>query len=182
MRMFLDQSECELRRFGQGGTTVTGLIPGRVPVHQSMTTTLPTDFLYRFRNYVQHVGLPLSIWSISISLVQSEELVRRAVSGELLPSDVAGVDAKDITILLGESPTNLVRNFDSWSTVKADLECLTTEIDLSEQISYRFRVSDTDSSGTPRTVQRRTLGRRECLHRDSRGSRRLCESSTACED
>ena len=137
MRMFLDQSECELKRLDKADNG------NRYDTWKSACSSEYDDyfayrFLYRFRNYVQHVGLPLSIWDISISLAQSEELLRRAFSGEALPDDLGGIDAKVITILLGESPTDLVSNFDSWSTVKADLESLTTEIDLSEQIHVIF--------------------------------------------
>ncbi|MDE0437653.1 MAG: hypothetical protein OXJ36_04560 [bacterium] len=137
MRMFLDQSECELKRLDKVDNG------NRYFAWKSACSSEYDDyfayrFLYRFRNYVQHVGLPLSNWDISISLAHSEELVRRASSGELLLDDVSGADAKVITILLGESPTDLVRNFNRWSTVKADLQSLTVEIDLAEQIHIVF--------------------------------------------
>ena len=38
------------------------------------------------------------------------------------------------SVFLGESPASLVSSFDSWSTVRTELEALNTPIDLSEQI------------------------------------------------
>ena len=133
MRMFLDQSELKLKRLDKadGG--------GRFRTWKTACSSEYDDyfayrFLYKFRNYVLHVGLPLSTWNISVSLEQSEELVRLSLSGES-PLDHVG-DSPELTvqILLGESPSDLIKNYDDWSTVKTELESLTTEIDLSEQI------------------------------------------------
>ena len=71
-------------------------------------------FLYRFRNYIQHVGLPLSMSELSGHRDEDGNLVGR--------------------VLLGESPSHLVTAYDRWSTVGPELAALTTSIDLSEQI------------------------------------------------
>ena len=48
--------------------------------------------------------------------------------------------SKDFTLEEGTQPTfpRRARNFDGWSNVKAELEALTTEIDLSEQLHVVF--------------------------------------------
>ena len=133
MRMFLDQSELVLKRLDKadGG--------GRFRTWKTVCSSEYEDyfayrFLYKFRNYVLHVSLPLSTWNISISLEQSEKLVRLSLSGESPLDHVGDSDGLTVQILLGESPSDLIKNYDDWSTVKAELESLTTEIDLSEQI------------------------------------------------
>lgn len=133
MRMFLDQSEGELKRLDKADNG------SRYSLWHRACTSEYDDyfayrFLYKFRNYVQHVGLPLSSGSISVSLAHPEEVARRVRAGETAQDDQSA-DAMVVKILLGESPTDLVRNYDSWSaSVRADLQSLTTEIDLSEQI------------------------------------------------
>ena len=134
MRMFLDQSEAELKRLDKadGGN--------RFPAWKKVCSSEYDDyfayrFLYRFRNYVQHVGLPLSIWNISVSLRRSDELVSRAVAGESPLDHMSAEEELVVQILLGESPTDLIVNYDGWpAALKAELASLTTEIDLSEQI------------------------------------------------
>ena len=133
MRMFLDQSELELKRLDKadGG--------GRFRTWKTVCSSEYDDyfayrFLYKFRNYVLHVGLPLSTWNISVSLAQSKKLIRLSLAGESPLDHVGDSDELTVQILLGESPSDLIKNYDDWSTVQAELECLTTEIDLSEQI------------------------------------------------
>ena len=133
MRMFLDHSETELKRLDQVDGT------DKFPSWKDTCSAEYDDyfayrFLYRFRNYVQHVGLPVSAWNFSSSLKRSDEIVARTLAGEA-PSDIA-TDRDELTtqIFLSESPMDLIEKFDSWKTVKEELESLTTEIDLSEQI------------------------------------------------
>ncbi|MDE0132297.1 MAG: hypothetical protein OXQ32_08580 [bacterium] len=71
-------------------------------------------FLYKYRNYIQHLGLPLSSGSVSGGIDEDGRIVGR--------------------IFLGESPEHLVAEYKRWGTVGRELESLTTEIDLSEQI------------------------------------------------
>ena len=71
-------------------------------------------FLYRYRSYIQHRGLPLTMSEISGYRDDDGNVVGRLV--------------------LSESPQQLVENYDKWSTVEDELVSLTTEIDLSEQI------------------------------------------------
>ena len=133
MHMFLGQTQTELDRLDKTdhGSRCSAWNQVRSSEHDDY---FAYRFLYRFRNYVQHVGLPLSIWNISVSLKQSDELVRRAVSEEPMPDNLDDSRAVIVQILLGESPSDLIKNYKKWSTVKPELESLTTEIDLSEQI------------------------------------------------
>ena len=80
----------------------------------SMMTTFAYRFLYRFRNYILHIGLPLSALELSSSVDEDGQPVG--------------------SVFLGESPASLVGSFDRWSTVRTELEALNTPIDLSEQI------------------------------------------------
>ena len=133
MRMFLDQVQTELKR-------LDGTDNGRrFSAWKSVCSSEYDDyfayrFLYRFRNYVLHVGLPLSACDISVSLKDADELKRRAISGEPLTDNLGDSPEVVVQILLGESPSDLLKNYDEWSTVKTDIESLTTEIDLAEQI------------------------------------------------
>ena len=133
MHMFLGQTQVELGRLDKadGGDRLSAWNQVRQSEHDDY---FAYRFLYRFRNYVHHVGLPLSIWNISVSLKQSDELVRRATSGERVQDNLDDSREVDVQILLGERPSDLIKNYKKWSTVKAELEALTTEIDLSEQI------------------------------------------------
>lgn len=134
VRMFLDQSETELKRLDK---TDDG---NRFSAWKEVCSSehdyyFAYRFLYRFRNYVQHVGLPLSVWNVSVSLKRSDELVSRAVAGESPLDHMSADEELVVQILLGESPSDLIENYDGWSAaLKAELESLTTEIDLSEQI------------------------------------------------
>ena len=133
MRMFLDQVETELKRLD---ATDDGQ---RFSAWKDVCSSEYDDyfayrFLYRFRNYVLHVGLPLSACIISVTLKDSDELQRRAMAGEPLPDSLGDSPEVIVQVLLGESPSGLLENYDQWSSVKTDLESLTTEIDLAEQL------------------------------------------------
>ena len=133
MHMFLGQSQAELGRLDRAdsGSRESAWNEVRWSEHDDH---FAYRFLYRFRNYVHHVGLPLSIWNISVALTQSDELVRRAASGESVQDNLNDSREVIVQILLGESPSDLIKNYTKWSTVEAELESLTIEIDLSEQI------------------------------------------------
>ena len=133
MHMFLGQSQSELGRLDKAdnGSREAAWNQVRRSEHDDH---FAYRFLYRFRNYVHHVGLPLSTWNISVSLKQSDELVRRAASGESVHDNLDDSREVIVQILLGESPPDLIKNYKKWSRVEAELESLTTEIDLSEQI------------------------------------------------
>lgn len=113
MRMYIDLTEKELSdRDSSDGAS-------RLPSWRQAASAEYDDyfayrFLYRFRNYIQHVGLPLSMSELSGYRDEDGNVVGR--------------------ILLGESPSHLVSAFDGWSTVGPELAALTTSIDLSEQI------------------------------------------------
>ena len=113
MRMFLDHSEADLRRRdAQDGGNRFGT--WKIVCSAEYDDYFGYRFLYRFRNYIQHVGLPLSILTVSSSLNDDGRVVG--------------------SVFLGESPHHLVEEFDGWSKVGAELEALSTELDLSEQI------------------------------------------------
>lgn len=134
MRMFLDQSETELKRLDKADDG------NRFSAWKEVCSSeydyyFAYRFLYRFRNYVQHVGLPLSIWNISVSLRQSDELVSLGLAGDSPLDHMSADEDLVVQIVLGESPSDLIENYDGWpAALKAELESLTTEIDLSEQI------------------------------------------------
>ena len=91
-------------------------------------------FLYKFRNYVQHVGLPLHALSIEHSLKDADDIAARVLRGE--PPLVEGETSHDATvsIALCAVPSDLLQEFRTGAQLKSDLESLTTDIDLSEQI------------------------------------------------
>ena len=133
MRMFLDHSETELKRLDREDGS-TKFSSWQKTCEAEYDDYFAYRFIWRFRNYVQHVGLPVAAWNLDTSLTHPEEFVARALAGEPI-SDIATDKAKIATrIFLSESPADLIEKFDSWSTVKEDLGSLTTEIDLSEQI------------------------------------------------
>ena len=125
MRMFLDHSGTELNRRDtrDGGKRLDNW---KVVCNAEYDDYFAYRFLYRYRNYIQHVGLPLSSGSVSGSLGDDGQ-----ITGHLF---------------LGESPEHLVAEFDRWSTVGKELESLTTDIDLSEQIHVSveclFRIAE----------------------------------------
>lgn len=134
MRMFLDLSETELKR-QQKVDGIDRFSSWKAVCSAEYDDYFAYRFLYKFRNYVQHVGLPISSWSISSELKDSGQIVARALSGESLldykpdPEDVV------TRILLSESPRDLIEKYGDWgSALREELESLTTEIDLSEQI------------------------------------------------
>lgn len=113
MRMFLDHSKAELvrrdrcddgSRFANWDATCKA----------EYEAYFAYRFISRFRNYVQHVGLPLSTVEISSSLNKDGSV--------------------DCNLFLGESPAQLLSRFQKWSTVRQELQELSTEIDLAEQI------------------------------------------------
>lgn len=113
MRMYLDQSEAKLKRsdyVDNGGRFENW----RLACEREYDDYFAYRFLSRFRNYVQHVGLPLSAFGLSQSLDQGGQTT--------------------VKLLVGESPSSLVEEFNGWSSVEAELQCLTTEINLSDQI------------------------------------------------
>ena len=133
MRMFLDQSATELKRLDKADSGNRHSAWKRACASE-YDDYFAYRFLYKLRNYVQHVGLPLSAVEISVPSKQPEELVRRTLLGES-PLDHKGDPKEAVTqVFLGESPSDLIKNYNRWSNVKAELEGLTTEIDLSEQI------------------------------------------------
>ena len=113
MRMYLDQSEAKLRRSDKadnGGR----FDEWRLACEREYDDYFAYRFLYRFRNYVQHVGLPLTAFRLSQSLDETGQT--------------------KVKLLVGESPSSLVEEYDGWSKVEAELKSLTTEINLSDQI------------------------------------------------
>ena len=113
MRMFLDHTEAELKRRDteDGSDRFTSW---KAVCRAEYDDYFAYRFLYRFRNYIQHVGLPLSSMSIHSSLDDTGE-----VTG---------------AVFIGESPHRLLEDYNGWSTVAAELQALSGDIDLSDQI------------------------------------------------
>lgn len=113
MRMFLDHSETELKRrdASEGSDRFTRW---KEACSHEYDDFFAYRFLYRFRNYIQHMGLPLSIMTFESSL-----------------SDDGRVESH---LFFGESPAELVANYNGWSTVSSELAGLQVEIDIAEQI------------------------------------------------
>ncbi|MCY3606944.1 MAG: hypothetical protein OXG57_00730 [Acidimicrobiaceae bacterium] len=119
MHMYLDQTERDLKHRDRDDNGK------RFDVWRSVCSAEYDDhfayrFLYRFRNYVLHRGLPIG----------NSAVTKTAASPEL-PTES---DPPIIRVFLGESPQNLIEQYKGWSTVKSDLASLTTPIDLVEQI------------------------------------------------
>ena len=113
MRMFLDHSEADLRRRDkQDGRN--RFVTWEVACNAEYNDYFGYRFLYRFRNYIQHVGLPLSVTTFSSTLGHDG----RIVGG----------------VFLGEAPEHLLEEFDGWSAVGAELKALSIDLDLSEQV------------------------------------------------
>lgn len=113
MRMFLDHAAKELNRrdkLDDGGR----LDAWEEACSSEYDHYFAYRFLYRYRSYIQHRGLPLTMSEISGYRDDDGNVVGRLV--------------------LSESPQRLVENYDKWSTVEAELVACTIEIDLSEQI------------------------------------------------
>lgn len=113
MRMFLDHSQADLKRRDaeDGGNR---FVTWNQACSDEYDDYFAYRFLYRFRNYIQHVGLPISNLEVSN---------RMDADGRITGS-----------IFLGESPDHLVNSFDRWSAVADELKTLSTDIDLSDQI------------------------------------------------
>ena len=133
MRMFLDQSEAELKR-QEKLDGIDRFSAWKTACSSEYDDFFAYRFLYRFRNFVQHVGLPISSWTISSSLKASDEIVERVLLGEPPINNEYNREELVTQIYLSESPRDLVDKFDDWKTLKHELQSLTTEIDLSEQI------------------------------------------------
>ena len=113
MRMFLDHTEAELkRRDEQDGSD--RFSSWKAACSAEYDDYFAYRFLYRFRNYIQHVGLPLSTMSIHSELDEHDEVIG--------------------AVFVGESPQRLVEDYDGWSTVASELKMLNDDIDLSDQI------------------------------------------------
>ena len=121
MRMYTDLTQKELSdRDASDGSS--RLVSWREAASAEYDDYFAYRFLYRFRNYIQHVGLPLSMSELSGYRDEYGNVVGR--------------------VLLGESPSHLVAAFDGWSTVGPELVALTTSIDLSEQIHLSIECLD----------------------------------------
>ncbi len=121
MRMFLDHAEKELTRRDKVDNG------SRLDVWKEACSSeydhyFAYRFLYRYRSYIQHRGLPLTMSEISGYRDDDGNVVGRLV--------------------LSESPQRLVENYDGWSKVEDELVSLTTEIDLSEQIHLSMECLD----------------------------------------
>ena len=119
MHMYLDQTQRDLKHRDQDDDGK------RFEIWWSVCSAEYDDhfayrFLYRFRNYVLHRGLPISTSSVTKTAAR--------------PDSPTASDPPIIRVFLGESPQSLIEQYDRWSTVKADLASLTTPIDLVEQI------------------------------------------------
>ena len=112
MRMFLDHAEGDLKRRDEkdGGRRYSNW---RKVCSDEYDDYFAYRFLYRFRNYVLHVGLPLAKLEFSTQLVGGRTAGR---------------------VFLSESPSQLVANYSGWSTVAEELNGLSSDIDLAEQI------------------------------------------------
>ena len=125
MRMFLDHSEAELKRRDtrDGGNR---LAAWKLACSAEYDDYFAYRFLYKYRNYIQHLGLPLSCGSVSGGIDDGGRRVGR--------------------VFLGESPEHLVAEYAKWGTVGKELKALTTEIDLAEQIHLSveclFRIAE----------------------------------------
>ena len=121
MRMYIDLTEKELSN-RDASDEGSRLLSWREAASAEYDDYFAYRFLYRFRNYIQHVGLPLSMSELSGYRDEDGNVVGR--------------------VLLGESPSHLVTAFDGWSTVGPELAALTTSIDLSEQIHLSIECFD----------------------------------------
>lgn len=119
MHMYLDQTERDLKHRDQddGSERFDGW---RSVCAAEYDDHFAYRFLYRFRNYVLHRGLPIS----------NSAVTKTAPSPE--SPTAAGVPTT--RVFLGESPQSLIEQYDGWSAVKSDLASLTTPIDVVEQI------------------------------------------------
>ncbi len=76
-------------------------------------------FLYKFRNYAQHIELPIQNITFGHKNESSEGL-------------------KKIKFHIKLNPNQLLRDYDSWGTLKSELNAMTTEIDLIDILHDNF--------------------------------------------
>ncbi len=109
MRLFLDHTETDLkRRFGKTSEEAQRF---KTATSLAFDTNLGYRFLYRFRNYVQHCGLPLSHIDVS------------------RPDPGSGTRAKQsVTLLLDRDA--LLTSYKEWGIVKSDLEAMSPRFPL----------------------------------------------------
>ena len=130
-------------------------------------------FLYELRNYVQHRDLPVHAWRIDHSLKDAGDIADRVSRGE--PPLVEGTTSHDatISISLSAEPSELLRDPKIGKHLKQDIEGLTTNIDISEQIHVGIGVLDPVGVRISRSVQARTLTLCRRVHRTRRRTARL---------
>lgn len=133
MHMYLEHTERHLKQADKadGGDRATSWQAARHAEHDDY---FAYRFLYKFRNYVQHVGLPLHALNIDHALKDADDIAERVLRGEPPLVDGETSHAKTISIALRVVPSELLREFKTGRHLKTDLESLTTDIDLSEQI------------------------------------------------
>lgn len=133
MRMLLDLSQAELKRSDKE-TGLRRFEPWNNACSAEYDDYFAYRFLYRFRNYVQHCGLPLNAWSVSSSMKNIDELAAQVEAGRP-PSEITnGTVELTGRIFLAQSPAFLVEAFDWGQPLTEELKSLTTEIDISDQI------------------------------------------------
>jgi hypothetical protein len=108
MRLYLDHEETDLkRRFGKPSAEVDRF---KAATAFAFDGKLGYRFAYKFRNYVQHCGLPLS--EIKVGRVVDARTKARQSVRFLLKRD------------------DLLASFSEWGSVKKDLEVLSPEFEL----------------------------------------------------
>jgi hypothetical protein len=109
MRLFLDHTETDLkRRFGKASQEVQRF---KAATSSAFDTKVGYRFSYRFRNYVQHCGLPLSRINVS------------------RPDPGTRTRAKQSVALLLDRDA-LLASYDDWGIVKRDLEAMSPHFPL----------------------------------------------------
>jgi hypothetical protein len=109
VRLFLDHTETQLkRRFGKDSTEVERF---RLSTSSTFDSNVGYRFCYKFRNYVQHCGLPLS----TISLREASKSSKQPA-----PHSVALLLDRD----------GLLLDYKEWGPVKADLKAMPAKFAL----------------------------------------------------
>lgn len=109
VRLFLDHTETDLkRRFGSDSPQAQRF---KTSASKAYDAWFGYRFTYRFRNYVQHCGLPLSLISITEPHGQVHQHAKQAV--ELLLDRDALLDA-----------------FDGWSSIRTELAAMPEQFPL----------------------------------------------------
>jgi len=113
MRMFLDHSERDLKHRDavDGGTRFA---TWKATASEEYDDYFGYRFISRFRNFVQHVDLPLSALQFSSAL----------------DPDGSGVTGR---VFLGEHASHLLMSWDGWGPLKNELSALDGPIDITEQ-------------------------------------------------